>query len=826
MSTFPPAAPNPNWRAAHGLAGVAALLLAAGIGEWLTAGLLTQDGPWLASGVLLALLLASPRQYWYLWLIAHGLSTLAVAYLARQPVLASLLTASGAVLGVLLGAVLIRATWRVRHVAAEPRALLILFGGGVLLGGAASAVLVALAHWWVGDGSWLSVRRWFTLQALGACLLVPAALSLHELSTAGAPRLLRGRLPSLQQGVELVGVLGGLAVSAGIVFATPPEMAARLPLYTYVTTPFLLWAALRFGVRGTSTGCLLLSLIAVAGTARGLGPYSVIDRDPVVALLQLNQYLLVISLIALTAAAFIGDRERALNDARAWRGRFEAAIAAAGELFYVYRPKLGTLEWSGDTVRILGVPSADLARLGDYLFRIHIDDRERVAVQFEGLASGERPGDIEYRIMHPDGRLTVLEDRGAPLSVGDNRQVIGFLRDITAARATSRALTQLEGRLAQVERTQALGRLAGAVAHDFNNILGSVLGFGGLLQDRLRGAAADIDPQVLWRYADAIVAAGERGRDLVDQVFAYSRNEQVAHERVSLSAVVNEVALLLQGSIDARTRLHTHVVPGLSVRGSPIRLHQLVMNLASNALRAMPEGGTLGITLAEVEVPSARAVSQGVLLPGHYLELGVSDTGGGMSVETQARMFDPWFTTAGDATRPSLSGIGLGLSIVKAACEEHAGLIDVHSEVGQGTRFTVFLPAAGRPAARESAGAGQVIMVVDDEAQMRAFAEDLLAELGYEPVGFADPKSALAALATTPARFDAVLTDEIMPGMTGTALAAAAHAIAPGLPVLVASGYTGAGFEARAVSAGIVAVLRKPYASGDVQQALAKVFGG
>jgi CheY-like chemotaxis protein len=364
-----------------------------------------------------------------------------------------------------------------------------------------------------------------------------------------------------------------------------------------------------------------------------------------------------------------------------------------------------------------------------------------------------------------------------------------------------------------------VGHLAGGIAHDFNNILGAILGYGELAQKR--SPTGDIK-----RYLDTIMSAGTRAKSLVTQILAFSRAEGAEKIPVIVVPIAQEACDLVRGS--SPQSMDVSFVASnedVAVLGDPTRLHQLFMNLFTNAIQAMGEGGRLDVSIAVEVVAAARKVRTGEIAPGDYVRIGVKDTGHGIAPEVIDRIFEPFFTT-----KPAGRGTGLGLALVHAVVKEHGGYIDVASELGRGTEFNIWLPrtlaeeGAAEPTAILASGRGQVVLAVDDEAEVLAALEDMLATLGYEPAGFADSQAALEAVRADPQRFEAVVSDEVMPQLTGTQLAVELKRIDPGLPIIIASGYGGAGFETRALSAGVNRVLRKPYRMSELSEALAGVL--
>jgi CheY-like chemotaxis protein len=348
-----------------------------------------------------------------------------------------------------------------------------------------------------------------------------------------------------------------------------------------------------------------------------------------------------------------------------------------------------------------------------------------------------------------------------------------------------------------------------------------VLGYGELAQ---RNAA---EGTAVRRYLDHVVHAGNRAKALVEQILAFSRSGAGARQPVHVQAVVEETLALLAGSLPPRVRLQSKLdAADAAVVGDATQLHQVLMNLCANAVQAMYRGGTLGVVLERVEVRARQALSHGTLAPGAYVRLDVSDSGTGIPPQVLERMFDPFFTTKGVG-----EGTGLGLSLVHGIVTSLGGAIDIETKLGAGTTFSIWLPrSADTPRPAQDAerelphGNGETVMVVDDERPLVALAEEALAELGYEPVGFESSVAALQAFRAAPDRFDLVLTDETMPDLSGTELAREVHLLRPELPVLLMSGYRGAQLAARAASVGAASVLRKPVTPRELAESLARAL--
>lgn len=378
----------------------------------------------------------------------------------------------------------------------------------------------------------------------------------------------------------------------------------------------------------------------------------------------------------------------------------------------------------------------------------------------------------------------------------------------------------LQTQLSRTNRLESLGTLAGGVAHDFNNVLAAVLGYA----EMARQGAVDGSRQA--RQLDQVLRAALRGKSLVERILSFSRSGARSATVFEVQPVIEEVLGLLAASLRHGVVLESRFdAPGVRLRGDATQVFEAVMNLCTNAMQAMPAGGTLTVSTSRHAVRETQAVSHGQLEPGEYLALSVADEGAGIAADVMDHLFEPFFTT-----RREHAGTGLGLAVVHGVVAEFGGAIDVQSTSGTpgaGARFTLYLPESHDALAPEATtpvdtpnGRGQTLMIVDDEPALVELAEELLAELGYEPIGFTDPKAALEALRSEPERYDALLTDEVMPVLTGTQLTEALRAFAPQVPVLLVSGYGGPQLAARAAAVGVTRVLAKPLERRELAQVL------
>jgi signal transduction histidine kinase len=383
---------------------------------------------------------------------------------------------------------------------------------------------------------------------------------------------------------------------------------------------------------------------------------------------------------------------------------------------------------------------------------------------------------------------------------------------------SERDRAKLAARLERALRLQMVGQLASGVAHNFNNIIGAILGYSEMAAAEIAAGAKAA------RHLAEIQRAAERGRDLIDSILTFGRRSVARTSLVSAAALLDETASLLRATLPPGVELVVSDAPSdLAVLGEAAQVQQIIINLCSNAAQAMDGSGRIRVMADALELDQPRALSHGELPAGRYVRLIVTDDGPGFNETVARRLFEPFFTT-----RPG--GTGLGLATVRKIVRDHDGAMNITSAPGQGSRFEAWLPAATggersaatvEDAASKRLGKGETVLIVDDERDRLLGHEEMVAALGYEPVGFVPSVDAIAALRAEPARFDAILVSQTST-QAALDLARALHALAPRRPILLATRSAVDVGSDTLVRAGIADLVRRPIASAELAAALSR----
>jgi two-component system cell cycle sensor histidine kinase/response regulator CckA len=420
-----------------------------------------------------------------------------------------------------------------------------------------------------------------------------------------------------------------------------------------------------------------------------------------------------------------------------------------------------------------------------------------------------------WRHRRKDGTIMDVEIASHPLTFEGRPAQLVLATDITDRR-------KLESQLRQSQKMEAIGQLAGGIAHDFNNLLTAILGYAALLSSQLP------KDEILQEEIGEISKAGQRAATLTRQLLAFSRLQVLEPRVLDLNASVRGIETMLRRLIGEHIELVTILEPSLaSVRADAGQIEQVILNLVVNSRDAMPDGGRLVIRTGNLEMVEAEALRQASTHPGHYVMLTVSDTGSGMDAATQARIYEPFFST-----KTKDRGTGLGLSTVYGIVQQSGGSIWSASEVGKGTTFKVFLPMADGVAAaaeasppdRTAAPATETILLVEDDPSLRKLALRILKGLGYTVLEASAGPAALALAKQYPGSIDLVLSDVVMPRMTGSEFVSALRVLRPEVSVLYMSGYNDDAIIRHHILEAKAAFLQKPFTPASLAEKIRDVL--
>ncbi len=514
------------------------------------------------------------------------------------------------------------------------------------------------------------------------------------------------------------------------------------------------------------------------------------------------------------------EKEKAEAEMLRQRAYFQTLIENTSDIITVVDTE-GVIRYESPAVeRLLGYKPHEMVGRSVFEF-VHPEDLDRVRDVF-GRAM-EDPGaatrSAEFRYLHKDGSWRPLEAVGRALVEGG--KIVGGVassRDISQRKA-------LEAQLRHSQKMETAGRLAGGVAHDFNNLLTTMLGYSDILLNRLREG----DP--LRQDVEEIKQSAERAAALTRQLLAFSRKQILAFSAVDLNALLSGMQKMLRRLIGEDVELAVAPAPDLGkVKADPGQIEQVVMNLAVNSRDAMPRGGRIVIRTQNVELrqPPVAGEREG-FRPGPYALLSVADTGAGMTAEVMSHIFEPFFTT-----KEQGKGTGLGLATVYGIVKQSGGYIEVQSEPGRGTVFTLYLPHfQGTPAdeaapasRRRAAGGSETILLVEDERLVRNLCLEVLTKAGYAVLEAQNGEEALRLARENKRALDLIVTDVVMPGMSGRELAKRATASHPRAKVLYLSGYMDDAVLRHGVMEEGVDLLQKPFTPDQLLQKIRGILDG
>ena len=507
----------------------------------------------------------------------------------------------------------------------------------------------------------------------------------------------------------------------------------------------------------------------------------------------------------------LATRTAALEEQQA---HFQHLVEHVQEVFWIALPDHSKLLYMSPRYEtVWGRSCVSLFDHAHHLWdAVHPQDQEYVLTR---VAEGEVTGfQAEFRIVRPDQAVRFIRAQTFPIrnALGEVVRMAGVAEDMTEERRVQETLVKTERQFRQASRMEAIGTLAGGIAHDFNNILTAILGYTEL------GLASVPKGSRTQRNLQEVLTAGHRAKHLVLQILAFSRQSVQGKKPTPIHTVIQEALKLLRASIPSTIEIRHSLMTEACVFADSTQLHQVVINLCTNAEYAMREkGGLLEITLEDSEVTEEKVRSVSGLQVGPHIRLTVQDNGTGMSPDVLERMFDPFFTT-----KPIGEGSGMGLAVVHGIVANHGGALMVDSIVGKGTKIEVYLPTI--PTAvwdgsgdQDSIPLGkETILFVDDEETIVRLGKELLSPLGYTVEVHTSSPEALNAFRQNPQRYDLVITDQTMPGLTGEALSRELLRIRPELPIILCTGFSHIMTAEKAKALGIQAYLMKPLAIRDL----------
>ncbi|MFZ5573202.1 MAG: CHASE4 domain-containing protein [Thermodesulfobacteriota bacterium] len=497
----------------------------------------------------------------------------------------------------------------------------------------------------------------------------------------------------------------------------------------------------------------------------------------------------------------ITDRKRAMETLKRSEEKYRLLVENAQDAIFLLQNG-HFLFGNPRTLELLGFTAEALSRTS-LLELLHPDDAPAVLEHLAKCSRGEGiASPWTFRIVNPSKDVIWVQMNAVLISWEEYKAVLCFARDVTESK-------RMEKQLLQAQRMESIGTLAGGIAHDFNNILYPIIGYTEVAMRHL--PEGDSRPR---NYLERVLAAAGRAGELVQQILTFSRRSEHEMKPMLLHPVIKEGMKLLRASIPTTIEIVQDIDTDCRpVLGNPTQIHQIIMNLCTNAYHAMEEaGGRLEVSLKEVELGPEVARELIDTAPGRYARLTVQDSGCGISADIIGKIFDPFFTT-----KPEGKGTGLGLSLVHGIVKEHGGSLLVESEPGKGTVFTIYFPVFGKEKGLETEGAvlplptgTEHVLIVDDEPMIVEMLREMLEDLGYQVSSCNGSAEALEAIRARAGQFDLVISDVTMPYMTGDELAEQIRRIRPGLPVILCTGFSERIAPEKPLKAGAAAMIMKP----------------
>jgi PAS domain S-box-containing protein len=519
----------------------------------------------------------------------------------------------------------------------------------------------------------------------------------------------------------------------------------------------------------------------------------------------------------LTLAIETTERKRQEDRLRSSEARLSRAQRMANLGSWEQDLESGELQLSDDACRIFGTRPEESRTTMETLFsRVHPEDQVSVRETIQNASTRGGCSQIDHRIILPDGTERFLRQYIEPLGNDAGRsRLLGTVQDVTEYK-------HLEEKFRRAQRLEGIARLAGGIAHDFNNLLVVINGYAEMILSELK------DGDLLRDQAQEIINAGNRAVALTRQLLAFSRKQVMRPRAIDLDRLLTDFEKMLRRLIREDIEVKRQLTPGLwSVKADPDQVEQVIMNLVVNARDAMPKGGVLTIGTSNVELGEQEVKGFLDLKPGRYVSLTVTDTGTGMTAETKRRLFEPFFTT-----KHLGEGTGLGLSTVYGIVKQHGGDVSFYSELGLGSSFKIYWPATDEPSEpvvrpegpRIPYHGNETILLVEDDDRVRELVRRMLLRQGYKVLETRQTADVVGMVGRHDGPIDLLLTDMVMPQISGEELAEQVTALRPGIKVVFMSGYPGNITSALDMFGPTVFFLQKPFTIDTLGQILRQVL--
>ena len=504
----------------------------------------------------------------------------------------------------------------------------------------------------------------------------------------------------------------------------------------------------------------------------------------------------------------ITERKQAEAALRESEERYRAISESSYNAIYIVDEQ-AKISWANkEMLTMSGYSQEQLYSVESFASFLAPESIEFVVSNFYKVLAGE-PYEHHYSFygIRADGKKRLFEKHMMDFKDKSGKlNLIISMIDITDRKRADQEKVKLESQLSQSHKMEAIGTLAGGIAHDFNNILSVIIGYTELARDSNQKEIKD-------QYLQEVLMGAERARNLVKQILTFSRQDDHEKKPLDIKLLLKEAIKFLRSSIPTTVEIKQNITKeNCNIMADPTQMHQIIMNLCTNAAHAMKRiGGIIKIELTALELAEGDIPQYPELQPGHYVKLTVSDTGHGIDPDNIQKIFDPFFTT-----KPVDEGTGLGLSVVYGIVKSHGGIINVNSKIDEGAIFNVYLPriiktdAITEDMSKPIIGGTERILFVDDEPALVDIGTHTLSSLGYHTTGATSSIEALDLFSAEPQCFDLVITDMTLPKMNGIVLSRKIHKIRPDIPIILCSGIKEPDTEAQAKSLGIKAYIMKP----------------